>query len=170
MSISSLYLKSLFLSMLLILTMPASAQLNMDDQGIKPLDNSELTMSKRQRDEIQKLVRENFGPIQLKGDTSELYLLQKLLDKQLIDKDDTFGLQAVGVVLGDIMAKNLYLNWVSFEDQYGKSRALQYKETDHLLYPVTMISRRYQNDLPCDINQLYQDAKDWASQRQRELY
>jgi len=170
MSISTLFRNSLFLGLFLILTLPAYAQLNMDDEGIKPLDNSDLTMSKRQREEIQKLVKQNFGPIELKGDTSELYLLQKILDKQLVSKEDSFGLQAMGVVLGDIMAKNLYLNWVSTQDQYGKSRALQYQDTDHLLYPVTMISRRYQNDLPCDINQLYQEAKDWVSQRRSELY
>ena len=158
----------LLFTCLLLVTLPAFAQFARDESGIQPLDTSEQALNKRQQEEIQHIVKQNFGPIELKGDKTELRLLQKILDKGLIDKEDTFDLQALGVVLGNIIAKNLYLEWVSFEDQYGKSRALRYQQSEDVLFPITMISRRYQNDLDCDIQQLYDQAEDWVNKKRNK--
>ena len=162
MSKRPLFLTSLFLLLLSLTVQNSYAQFGLEQQGIQPFEASEQVMNDRQRELVQKLVRENFGPIELQGATSELYYLQKILDKGLISKDATFDLQAMGVVLGDIMAKNLSLQWVTYEDERGKSRALRFGQTDQLLFPVTMISRRYQNGLATDVQALYNEAKTWA--------
>jgi len=44
--------------------------------------------------------------------------------------------------MGDLLAQELNLHWVIYEDSVGRSRALRYKETDNYLFPMTMISRR----------------------------
>ena len=70
-----------------------------------------------------------------------------------------YDLQALGVILGDIMDKNLPVRWVIVEDQYGRSRALQFEGTKSLYYPITMISRRVQNNMAVNVRQLYKDTE-----------
>ena len=38
----------------------------------------------------------------------------------------------------------LDMDWVVYRDKKGRSRALRYRATDVFLFPVTMISRRYE--------------------------
>ena len=42
----------------------------------------------------------------------------------------------------DLLAAELSMRWVIYEDKYGRSRALRLGDTDNYLFPVTMISRR----------------------------
>lgn len=48
----------------------------------------------------------------------------------------------MGIILGDLLAADLGLHWVTYEDAEGRSRALRDGDTDNYLFPVTMISRR----------------------------
>ncbi len=96
----------------------------------------------RQRKLIDDLARRNLGT-PLRGDkSSDIRTLQRLLDSQRIAIDDTATLQAMGVALGDLLAKEMRLDWVIFEDKNGRNRALRYKDRQEVLFPITMISRR----------------------------
>ena len=70
--------------------------------------------------------------------------LQRILDENLVASDDTLTLQAMGVVFGDRLGDALDMDWVVYRDNKGRSRALHYRATDVFLFPVTMISRRYE--------------------------
>ncbi len=95
-----------------------------------------------QRARIDELARPRLGQ-QVNGDkVNDLDLLQKLLDQRLVRADETEILQSMGVVLGDLLAAELGMQWVVYEDQLGRSRALQMPGTDYHLFPITMISRR----------------------------
>jgi len=48
----------------------------------------------------------------------------------------------MGIVLGDLLAQELGMDWVIYEDEAGRSRALRLGDTDNFLFPATMISRR----------------------------
>ncbi len=68
--------------------------------------------------------------------------------------------QAMGVIMGDLLASELSMHWVIYEDRLGRSRALRYQQTDHYLFPMTMISRRLEVDNRSTVAAIYQRAVD----------
>ncbi len=88
----------------------------------------------------------------------DLALLQTLLDRKLVRFDQKKELQAMGVIMGDLLAQELSLHWVIYEDKIGRSRALRYRETDNYLFPMTMISRRREANNLLPVAQIYQRA------------
>jgi len=130
-----------------------------DVHAASEMEFSELTIgdleqSEAQRERVRELARRHVGPPPNRT-LSDLRLLQRLVDLQVVDRDDTFDSQAMGLVLGDVMAAQLPLRWVVVVDQYGRSRALRYKQTENVFFPVTMISKRLERDAPIDVQQLY---------------
>lgn len=93
-----------------------------------------------------------------KGD--DLELLQLLLDKQLVRADQTRELQAMGMIMGDLLAADLDMHWVIYEDAHGRSRALRYRDTEEYLFPVTMISRRREVGNTTPVAEIYRKAHD----------
>lgn len=114
----------------------------------------------QQRELLAELLARNYGA-RLSGQKQrDLSLLQRLLDDQLVRSNQTRELQAMGVVMGDLLSTELGLHWVIYEDQIGRSRALRYKDTDNYLFPVTMISRRREGDNHARVADIYQKAVD----------
>ena len=113
-----------------------------DEPYIGELSMLDKQYMEQQRDLLDQLTRSNFGR-QLNGNKdNDLELLQRLLDAGLVKPDQTRELQAMGIVMGDLLAKELGLDWVIYEDKQGRSRALRYQQTDNYLFPATMIARR----------------------------
>jgi hypothetical protein len=50
-------------------------------------------------------------------------------------------LQCLGVALGDALAEELQMEWVTVEDEYGKDPALRFPGTTVIAFPLTMISK-----------------------------
>ncbi len=112
------------------------------EQRIEPLSAIDRQFMANQRADVER--RANALGRQLSGNASrDLDTLQRLLDTGSVGRDDLLGLQAMGVVLGDLLSKELRMEWVVYRDRAGRSRALHYPNTDVYLFPVTMISRRY---------------------------
>lgn len=126
---------------------------------------SELSFVDRQYMENQKstlddLARINIGR-QFNGDKDhDLSMLQLLLDRKLVRNTQKRELQAMGVIMGDHLARQLSLHWVIYEDKLGRSRALRYKQSDNYLFPMTMISRRREAGNLSPVTDIYQRAVD----------
>jgi hypothetical protein len=95
----------------------------------------------RQRQLVDELARRHLGN-SCCDDPAELPLLQRLLDEEVVRSDQRLELQAMGIVLGDILGAELGMDWVIYEDRRGRSRALRLGDTSNYLFPATMISRR----------------------------
>jgi len=122
------------------------------------LTNVEWQFMAQQRETIKGLAMMNLGR-QFNGDRKlDLELLQALLDKQLVRPDQVRELQAMGVIMGDLLAAELDMHWVLYEDNVGRSRALRYKESDVLLFPITMIARRGKGGNKTSVVEIYQKA------------
>jgi len=109
--------------------------------SFSPLTELDRQYMDRQRAMVDELSRRYLGQSCCDG-VEELALLQRLLDEEVVRPDQPLELQAMGVVLGDILAAELDMDWVIYEDRLGRSRALRLGQSDNLLFPVTMISRR----------------------------
>ena len=88
----------------------------------------------------------------------DIETLQMILDRNFISRDDTLSLQAMGISLGDLIAKELRMNWVVYQDRAGRSRALQYRNEPIYLFPITMISRRYEAGNNRPITDIYNEV------------
>jgi hypothetical protein len=127
-------------------------------EQITPFTTIDKGHTQRQRQLIDDLARRHLGR-QIRGDKySDLALLQGLLDRGIIDQRDTAKLQAMGVVLGDLLAAELQLSWVIYEDDSGRNRALRYGQLNDVLFPITMISRRAEAGARVDVTAVFEKA------------
>jgi hypothetical protein len=114
----------------------------------------------QQRELLSDLVARQYGR-QFTGATdNDLELLQRLLDDRVVRAEQTRELQAMGVIMGDLLAADLGLDWVIYEDSLGRSRALRYGDTDNFLFPMTMISRRREVDNRTPVADIYRKAEE----------
>ena len=90
------------------------------------------------------LIARRLGILNLKGDRSDLKVLQNLVDRKAIARNDVRGLQSLGIVFGDLLVNEYGLGWVSYEDDIGTSKALRWKKTENYVFPVTLFSKRVQ--------------------------
>jgi hypothetical protein len=92
-----------------------------------------------------------------KYDTIEgkLYLLQGILDNEFYSKNQTMELQSLGIAFGDALAQKLKLEWMEVEDEYGIDPALVHIDTSIRLFPLTMISKRIENNEKINVEELF---------------
>jgi hypothetical protein len=114
-----------------------------------PATVKELSLGQRysldtQRRETMDLIARRLGVLNLKDDKSDLEVLQSLVDRKAIGRDDVRGLQSLGIVFGDVLVNEYGLSWVSYEDDVGTSKALRWKKTENYVFPVTLFSKRVQ--------------------------
>ena len=122
------------------------------------LTNVDWQFMAQQQETMQDLAMMNLGR-QFNGDRNlDLELLQALLDKQLVRPDQVRELQAMGVIMGDLLAAELGMRWVLYEDNVGRSRALRYQKSDILLFPITMIARRREAGNMTSVVEINQNA------------
>jgi hypothetical protein len=120
----------------------------------------DLQFMEQQRQILQDLSVGHLGR-QFSGNKArDLDLLQTLLDQRLVGADQTRELQAMGVIMGDLLAAELDMHWVIYEDREGRSRALRYRDTDTFLFPITMIARRREVGNTTPVIDIYQKAYD----------
>lgn len=149
-------------ALLVALTLGAAAvgAQDLQPEGLSPIDRQYM---QQQRDHLDGLARRHLGE-PLRGERSDLAVLQRLLDRGLVAREDTATLQGMGMVLGNLLAADLDLEWVVHRDRQGRSRALRIPGTGELLFPVTMISRRHEVGARVDVDELYQRAADLVAE------
>jgi hypothetical protein len=149
-------MKSRFTQLFLILVIFASQAFAQDNSvpSIEELRWVDTGYLQRQRTLVDEIVRSEFGT-PLRGDKRDLRLLQRVLDTGLIKQVELIKQQALGVVLGDVYVADLGLEWVVYMDADGKSRAVCLPNTQHCLFPITMISKRASLGAKPDIQALY---------------
>jgi hypothetical protein len=123
-------------------------------QVTKPTDE-ELAQIEAQRD----WVRGHYEPdTRHKYQTidGKLVLLQAILDAGWIDKSETVKLQCLGVALGDALAQELHMEWITVEDEYGRDPALRLPGTTIMVFPLTMISKRIEDGESVNVEELFE--------------
>lgn len=126
-------------------------------EKLSPVGTQRMTS---QRSLIDDLVSRNFGSGFNGNKAHDIRLLQRVLDQGLVTSKQTPELQAMGIILGDLLAADLGMHWVVYQDQLGRSKVLRYRQTDNYLFPVTMISRRIEVDNREPVVEIYQKAYD----------
>jgi len=134
------------------------------EMTVGPFGPGDLAKTERQRAQVDRLVRRHLG-LQIGQTTAvDLDAAQRLIDGGHVRADDVYLQQALGVLLGDSLARDIrYLAWAVVDDEYGHSRALQYRTTEQVFFPVTMISKRIKARERIDVQALYDQVKEAAA-------
>jgi hypothetical protein len=90
-----------------------------------------------------------------KGD---LVPLQKLLDDGAFKPTQTFELQSLGVVFGDVLAADAGLHWTMVTDEYGTDPTLIRGNSSLQVNTLTMISKRVERGEKVDVSDLFARA------------
>ncbi len=72
-----------------------------------------------------------------------------------IGADETWKLQALGIVLGDVLATVTGAHWVEAVDEAGTDPALRFGGPDDVAFPMTMISKRVEAGQDVDVLELF---------------
>ncbi len=120
---------------------------------LTPLDRQ--YMEQRQQ-ELNSLAQMSMGRSFGHGRDSDLRLIQEILDRKLVKKDEIAKLQAMGIIMGEHLRRENGLRWVIYVDAKGRSRALEVPAKDEFLFPVTQISSRVIVDADVDVKAIYQ--------------
>lgn len=124
------------------------------DDRIVPLSEIEQDHLRRQREIVAEAARKQ-GRV-ISGARSDLDVLQLLVDRSVFDEEQPYELQALGVVLGDIVRKQFDYEWVAYIDSRGRTRALHRPRTGQVVFPVTAISQRIESGLEVDVEALFE--------------
>ena len=134
------------------------------DVQIRPLSSIDKQYMEQQRAAVEDLA--NRLGRRLSGNPArDLDTLQIIIDRRWIDQEDAKTQQAMGIVFGDLLAKELSFDWVVYRDRAGRSRALRYRDQEIYIFPITMISRRLVAKAETHMQSLFDEQVRKQSQR-----
>ena len=129
---------------------------------------SELSEDDAARLERQRAVvvasAKRYSTASFTGTTSDLPLLQRLIDDKVFTKSQAYELQCLGVAFGDVLTSELPLRWVMVTDEYGTDPTLRFKKTTIQINALTMISKRIERGERVNLLELLHITRDQLTQ------
>jgi hypothetical protein len=137
----------------------AVANVQLQAVTIEELSWMDKNKMQQQEDKIKEIARSKLGT-NIHRNWSDIALLQSMIDKKLVGKDDFAIQEAMGVILGNIMQADFpsHLQWKVYKDKQGRSKALCVVKTQECLFPITMLSRRMQLEMAVNVASVYDNA------------
>jgi len=136
----------------------------MAEQTISALDGDDLKRLDEQRAVVTQYLTEESKP-KFETAPGKLGTLRALLDAETFKPDQTYELQSMGIVFGDVFVQDMGFSWVMVEDEYGRDPAIKYQETSIILFPLTMISKRIERGEAVDVFDLYNGVASIAQEK-----
>ena len=124
-------------------------------QKITEPGEADLAQLVEQEATVLRLLKARYPEATIQHDESDLSWLQRLVDDRAVRPDQTYELQCLGAVLGQVFAAQTPLKWVVVEDGFGRDLALQYPNTSVIVFPMTMISKRIEDGRNVDVVPIY---------------
>ncbi len=139
------------------------------NQKITPLTEKDKQRLISQRAVIEKFISRNTSEtFNYKTPGGKLGLLRAILTQDVFDKEQTYELQCMGVILGDVFVQEMKMEWIIVEDAYGRDPAVKMPGTSVMVFPVTMISKRIERGEKVDVFDLFNGVADMVEQQVKE--
>jgi hypothetical protein len=122
---------------------------------VKELTLGQQSIMATQRRAAKDLLVRQLGLVRITSTREDLSSLQQLVDRKVLRKSQREEWQAIGILFGDILAKEFRLDWVSYTDEMGANRALRYRKTENFIFPVTLFSKRVKFNEDIDMTEIY---------------
>ena len=113
-----------------------------DNFESRDLTAGQIEILANMRKAAKELIQRKLGILSINGTKSDLTAMQSLINRRMVRLDDVIVWQNLGVLFGDVLAREFNMIWVIYEDDLGPSKALRWRKTDNFLFPVTMLSKR----------------------------
>lgn len=95
----------------------------------------------------------------------KLGMIRALLAAKVFDPKQTYELQCLGIVLGDVFVQEMKVEWVMVEDESGRDPAVSLPGTSIIAYPLTMISKRVERGEKVDVFDMF----NWVAAQVEEM-
>jgi len=138
-------------------------------QKFSELSQEDSVRLERQRNVIAAVAKRRYDRAALTKTKADLDVLQRLLDDRAFSKTQTYELQCLGVVLGDVLASELPLRWMMVTDEYGTDPTLRYKDTTIQINALTMISKRVERGEDIDVSAMLRMTGEQVAQLEKEF-
>lgn len=124
------------------------------------IEVSDLSIGQRaimsaKRRAAKDLLARQLGIVNIRGSKEDLRALQQVVDRKILVKSQVEEWQGIGILFGDVLAKEFGLKWVQYEDELGANKALRYRNTENYFFPVTLFSKRVKFDEEIDMYEVY---------------
>lgn len=113
-----------------------------DNFESRDLTAGQIEILANMRRAAKELIQRKLGILSINGTKSDLTAMQSMINRRMVRLDDVIVWQNLGVLFGDVLAREFNMIWVIYEDDLGPSKALRWRKTDNFLFPVTMLSKR----------------------------
>lgn len=124
----------------------------MQPESFRDLTEDELDWLAAQRGRVEALLAGNADALaEYETDAGKLAVIRAVLNAGAFRPDQTFELQGLGVIFGDVLASQLGMQWRVLEDDQGVSPCLVLPDTSIVLFPQTMISKRIERGEELDV-------------------
>ena len=121
-----------------------------------PPNEEDINRLARQLVFVDQLISKHYKGAKLDRSSSDLDMIQKIIDDKILSPNQTWELQSLGVVFGGVLAQNVpSLDWWIIDDEYGRDPTIRYKETSLRFNVLTMISKRVEEGEEVDIRHMY---------------
>ena len=136
----------------------------MAEQTISALTDDDLERLEEQRAIVARYLDED-GLKKFETTPGKLGTLHALLDATVFSPQQTYELQSMGIVFGDVFVQDMGFNWIMVSDEYGRDPAIQFRDTNVILFPLTMISKRIERGETVDVFDLYNDIAGFSQEK-----
>jgi len=137
-------------------------------QKISPLAEGDENSLRDQRAVVERYLGNEASKEKYKTGAGKLGTIRAILQAGVFKPNQTYELQCLGIVLGDVFVQELGMEWVMVEDQYGRDPAVRVPGTSIILYPLTMISKRVEQGEQVDVFALFNGVSAQIDQLQRQ--
>ena len=111
-----------------------------------------------QRELVRREAAGRYGIKELHRSEEDIPVLQALLDDNAFLPHQTYELQSLGIVFGDIFDAAPRYSWTIVTDEYGRDATIRYGETTLQINALTMISKRVERGETVDVRLLYEET------------
>ena len=146
-----------------------SAQGHAPEPKFSELSHGDSERLDQQRALVATAAKRRYGTAALSRTKRDLPILQRLIDDKVFKKSQTYELESLGVVFGDVLASELPLRWVMITDEYGTDPTLRFKNTSININALTMISKRVERDEPVDVSSLVEKNREALSGAEKKF-
>lgn len=122
--------------------------MNAHPMKARPLNDLERDGMAAERRWIDDLLAGFGSDVRLTGSTDDIPTLHTLLDRGPFTDDATGELELLGGAFGDVLANQVGLCWVVYEDEMGADFALQLGARDFFVFPRDMLVKRIEAGEP----------------------
>ena len=124
-------------------------------QSFRDLSPDDVAQLDKQRDLVLDVAKKRYGTNAFTKTKSDLAIIQKIVDDNVFQKNQTYELQSLGVVFGDVLATESKLHWMMVTDQWGTDPTLRFENTSIQINALTMLSKRIEDGRGVDAADLF---------------